>query len=261
VLRTRVITSFIVIPLILGSVYVGELVFFMAVMLALLIGGWEFFQMVRNVGHRPTAPVGLGLIAALTANAYLRWGWEHEILVGAVVLSLVLALFWHEEGWLASWALTIGGALYVGGLGSYFILVRELNGGLVWTILAIVTVWATDGGAYIVGTTMGRRAFFPSISPKKTWEGAIGGWVAATLATSAFAWVFGLPLLPFGALGFGLGLAATFGDLAESLLKRQSGVKDSGTIMPGHGGILDRMDSLLFAAVFIYYYVILVLLR
>jgi phosphatidate cytidylyltransferase len=157
------------------------------------------------------------------------------------------------------WAITVAGALYVGWLGAYFLLVRALPNGLMWTALAMVTAWATDTGAYIVGTRFGRHRFFPVISPKKTWEGAVGGWIAAPLVLVALGWLFSLPLVHCALLGFLIGIAATFGDLAESLLKRQTGVKDSSSIVPGHGGILDRLDSLLFTAVVAYYYLVWIL--
>jgi len=130
---------------------------------------------------------------------------------------------------------------------------------MIWTMLALVTAWATDTGAYLAGTRLGKHKFFPRISPKKTWEGAIGGWLAAPLTMLALGGLCGLPLAHCALWGILIGLAATFGDLAESLLKRQTGVKDSGNIVPGHGGILDRLDSLLFTAVVTYYYLVWVL--
>lgn len=258
-LKTRVITAAILIPFILGSVYIGGLVFWVMMTLAMLLASWEFFQMTSHIGQRPIVPLGLALVMAFALNAWFKTSYEREIIVLAIVISMAAALFRHHENWLTSWAVTITGVLYIGGLGAYAILVRNLENGLVWTYVALVTIWATDAGAYIAGTTIGRHKFFPDISPKKTWEGAIAGCLAATIAMIGFALTFRLPLIEFTLFGFGLGIAGIIGDLAESLLKRQTGVKDSGTIMPGHGGVLDRIDSLLFAAVFTYYFVTLVL--
>lgn len=264
-------SAVILIPIVLGSVYFGGLSFFAVVTVAMLIGGYEFFEMARHAGHRPITALGLALIVLFLFDAYAHSNsslkivfgqdnWLREIVGAALVFSLVLAIFWREEDWIASWALTLAGALYVGWLGAYAIRVRELPNGLIWAAMALVTVWATDTGAYFAGTRIGRHGFFTAISPKKTWEGAIGGWIAATLVMLVLGSLFaGLEPLQSLLFGFGLGLAGTFGDLAESLLKRQTGVKDSGNLVPGHGGLLDRIDSLLFSAVFAYYYLVWVL--
>ncbi len=269
-LRIRLASAFILIPIVLGSVYFGGLAFFAVVLIALLIAGFEFFQMTQHVGHRPILLLGLVLIALFLFDAFAHTdgllksafgadSWFREVVTIALVFSLILAVFWHEEDWIASWALTFLGALYIGWLGSYAILVRALQNGLVWTAIALLTVWATDTGAYFVGTRIGRHGFFTSISPKKTWEGAIGGVASATLTMLVLGTLAGLAPIHSMIFGFGISVAGTFGDLAESLLKRQTGVKDSGNIVPGHGGLLDRIDSLLFAAVFAYYYLTLIL--
>ncbi len=258
-LRIRIASAIVLIPIVLGSVYFGGLAFFAVVSVALLIAGLEFFQMAQHAGHRPVTLLGLALIVLLLYNAYAHTHWEREILAGGLLFSMTLAIFWRKDDWIASWALTLAGALYVGWLGAYAILVRDLPNGLTWTVIALLTVWATDTGAYLVGTRIGRHGFFTAISPKKTWEGAIGGLVAATVAMLVFGLWAGLSAPLAAAFGFGLGIAGIIGDLAESLLKRQTGVKDSGNLVPGHGGLLDRIDSLLFAAVFAYYYLIWIL--
>lgn len=269
-LKIRLISAFILIPIVLGSVYFGGLAFFAVISIALLIAGSEFFQMAQRASHRPITLLGLGLIELLLFNAFAHsdpsltpilgaHSWLNEIIAAALLLSLVLAIFWREDDWIASWALTFAGALYVGWLGAFAIQIRALPNGLTWTVFALLTVWATDTGAYLVGTRIGRHGFFTTISPKKTWEGAIGGLVAATVVMWVFGTLAGQGALPSAVFGFGLGVAGTFGDLAESLMKRQVGVKDSGNLLPGHGGMLDRVDSLLFAAAFAYYYLIWIL--
>ena len=127
------------------------------------------------------------------------------------------------------------------------------------TMLVLLPAWATDSAAFVAGTLWGRHGFFTSISPKKTWEGAIGGEIAAIVVSLALGWIAAIPLVHALLLGAGIGVAATVGDLAESVIKRQLGAKDSGVIVPGHGGLLDREDSLLFAAVFGYYYLVWIL--
>ncbi len=270
-LRYRLASAFVLIPIVLGSVYFGGLAFFAMIAVALLLAGYEYFDMTRRAGYHPMLLVGQAFIVLLLldalAHADLSFrtifgpnSWQREILTAAIFFSLILAVFRHADDWLASWALTLTGALYIGGLGAYAILVRNLPNGLVWTAIALVTVWATDTGAYFVGTRIGRHGFFASISPKKTWEGALGGAALALLTMLVLGSLFaGLEPLQSLAFGLGISIAGTFGDLAESLIKRQTGVKDSGNILPGHGGMLDRIDSLLFAAVFAYYFLTLVL--
>ena len=270
-LRYRLASAFVLIPIVLGSVYFGGLAFFATIAVALLLAGYEFFDMTRRAGYHPMTWLGLALIALFLFDTFVHTdsslmaifgpaSWQREIMTAAVFFSLIFAVFWHSADWLTSWALTFAGVLYIGWLGATAILVRNLPNGLVWTAIALVTVWATDTGAYFVGTRIGRHGFFTSISPKKTWEGAVGGTVLALLTMLVLGTLFaGLEPLQSLVFGLGISVAGTFGDLAESLMKRQTGVKDSGNILPGHGGLLDRIDSLLFAAVFAYYFLIWVL--
>ena len=132
---------------------------------------------------------------------------------------------------------------------------RDSALGLGWFLLALVTSWLTDTAAYLSGRTFGKRLMTPVLSPKKTWEGFAGGVVGGILAAVIANWCFGvgMRLIVAGVAGVVIALAATAGDLAESLLKRQTGVKDSGTLIPGHGGVLDRIDSQLFVFIAVYY--------
>lgn len=253
-LRYRLLSAIVLIPLILGAVLLGGPVFFALVLVALLVAGYEFYKMAQDAAFHPNVILGQLLIAAFLADTYARTSLSHEILTVALVFSLVVATFRRGEGWITGWAITLAGALYIGVLGSYFVQVRELPNGPLWTGLVLLTTWATDTAAYIAGHRLGRHGFFTSISPKKTWEGAVAGWIAATVVMFIMASLAGLAPLASLGLGIGVGVAATFGDLAESVLKRQFNAKDSGAIVPGHGGLLDRMDSLLFAAVFAFYY-------
>jgi phosphatidate cytidylyltransferase len=125
-------------------------------------------------------------------------------------------------------------------------------------ILALAASWSCDSFAYTFGKLWGRRSFFPSVSPRKTWEGALAGWLGATVLVALMGRVLGLPLSWSLGFGFTTALAAIAGDLVESMIKRQMGVKDSGGLVPGHGGVLDRVDSLLFVVVVAYFYVALV---
>lgn len=287
-MRQRAISSVIVVLLTLGPVFLGRYVF--TALIAILIGTvlHEFNAMARFAGHRPVAWVGYATIAALLVLAVThRWErWGATAVTAATVAALIALMFRRDyHGILTDWSLTVAGMLYIGLLGAHFLLLRDLVGpldsfieridevgrwqqrpgidtalGLGWYLLAQIVTWLSDVGAYLVGRSWGRNKLAPAISPGKTIEGAIGGLVAGALGALACAWAFALPLpLPAAvAVGAVLSAVGQAGDLAESLIKRQAGVKDSGTVIPGHGGIFDRIDSLL-VVVAVTYYLALVL--
>jgi phosphatidate cytidylyltransferase len=160
--------------------------------------------------------------------------------------------------------ITISGALYIGWLGAYLVSLRNLPEGMWWVLLVLPGVWLADTGAYFIGRKFGRRKLSPRLSPKKTWEGYIGGIVIATLGTALLAaalryWAGPQTAITSqGGVFLGIILAAMtpLGDLGESMIKRQVGAKDSSHLLPGHGGVFDRIDSWLWASVLGYYLII-----
>jgi len=177
-----------------------------------------------------------------------------------VAASLAIRLIRREHrGRFLGWSAAIGGALYVGGLAAFFPALRALPDGFIWVMLAFTATWSYDMGAFVGGTLFGRRPLMPHISPAKTWEGVATG-VAAVAACLGVFLAF-LPIEPWhiAVAGPGFAAAAQIGDLLESAIKREAGVKNSGRLVPGHGGILDRVDSLLFTAPFVYLFAVLVL--
>jgi phosphatidate cytidylyltransferase len=192
---------------------------------------------------------------------------------GLVVIGLAVAAFVRRDpaAGFAAWSATAFGALYVGLLAALASLASAaapggltgaaatvLGNGRAWPFLLVAAVWSFDTGAYLVGLTIGRHPFLPWISARKTVEGVAGGLVAATCATAVMLSLLGRNPVEGLLLGPLLGAAAQAGDLAESLLKRAAGAKDSGSLIPGHGGILDRADSFLFAGPLLVAYVVLV---
>jgi phosphatidate cytidylyltransferase len=155
-----------------------------------------------------------------------------------------------------SWLWGLACALYFGLLAAHFVLLREVPNGRDWVIFAVLTVWITDTGAYAVGRAFGSRKLAPAISPGKTIEGALGSLVVGFATVFLLDWALGLDLATEHkvALGIVLPIVILFGDLAESAIKRATGIKDSSGLVPGHGGVADRLDSLLFAVPTVYWY-------
>ncbi|MFQ6059128.1 MAG: phosphatidate cytidylyltransferase [Anaerolineae bacterium] len=254
----RVLSALILVPLVGLAVYAGGWWYFALVAGAALTGCYEFYRMVARDTHRPAPWPGMALAALLLLGArYPAWGVVRAGLAAAIMLAFGWQLFQPQaRRSLTDWALTLAGGLYVGWLAGHFISLRQLPRGLEWTALMFLATWANDTGAYFAGLSLGRRPFAPHISPHKTWEGSIGGWLTGVVATALIGSFVGLSLTHGVLLGLAIALAATLGDLAVSFIKRQVGVKDSSHLIPGHGGMLDRMDSLLFTVVVVYYYVV-----
>jgi phosphatidate cytidylyltransferase len=156
-----------------------------------------------------------------------------------------------------NWAWTMAGILYLGWMLSYWIELRSLEAGRALVFLAMFTTFVNDTSAFFVGRAWGKHTLAPSISAGKTWEGAIGGLLFSILAALIIRVIFTLPFNYWqtALVGFVISIFAQLGDLIESLLKRNTGVKDAGRLIPGHGGILDRLDSLIFTGVVVYYLV------
>jgi len=260
-LRQRVLSAAILIPLAALFAYLGGWWFFAAVAAIILAATYEFYQLTLAGGYRPAAPLGIFLGLGLLLSARLPHLTLTEPLVSGV---LVISLIWHLLAYekkltdkpAGDWALTVAGGLYLGWMGHLFLRLRDMPNGLWWVILACVPVWIGDTGAYFVGIKWGQHKCCPRLSPKKSWEGTIAGWLTGTLSATAIWLLFGLPFAQGLLLGILLSVITPLGDLAESMFKRQVGAKDSGRLIPGHGGALDRVDSLLFSVPIVFYYVI-----
>lgn len=253
-LRQRVISALVLVPVVLLAAYLGGMWFLALVLAAALLASHEFTRMTQQAGHHPSLLLGLALVGALIAGARFQ-----SLTSPALATLLILTFAWQvlapqRQRSLTDWSLTLAGALYIGWLGSYLVAIRELSQGFTWLLWVLLTTWANDSGAYLVGHALGRRPFAPQISPRKTWEGAIGGWLSCLLVSGWLGWWSGVDIWLALGLGVVLGPVATLGDLSVSFLKRQVGVKDTSSLIPGHGGMLDRMDSLLFSAVVVYYF-------
>jgi phosphatidate cytidylyltransferase len=274
VLRYRVITAAVGLPLIILAIWFGDPWpwFSLLIAAAALAGTFEFYHMANFDRREPLLYLGLLWTLALVISPhYANPDLLPIVITATVVVSLIcLLLRRSREKAFRDWAWTLVGALYVGWMLSYWLNLRGLEDGRNWVYLAMLTTFANDTGAYFIGRARGKHKLAPAISPAKTWEGAIGGLISAVLAAIVIAMVLELISVKVGApfvfrywqimlLGFLVGLFAQLGDLIESLLKRNMGVKESGNLLPGHGGILDRFDSLIFVGAVIYYYAVWVL--
>jgi phosphatidate cytidylyltransferase len=255
----RVLSGVIAIPLVMGIVLYGSpLLFFGFIVAIVMIANNEYFSMISNMGVEGF-PVEGGVLCFLLLMGFYLGG--QSLLLFAVLLPVILFTTWFIRGndlkvALDQIAYTVLGVFYVAGLGGYFLLIHNLEGGNQMIMLLMLIIWAGDTAAYYVGRNLGKHKFIPSVSPNKTVEGVIANVVGTLLATYlAKSWFFEEFSLPHCLIvAFICGIIGQFGDFAESMIKRNCRVKDSGSMIPGHGGFLDRIDSLLFAGPAFYCY-------
>ncbi len=260
---TRVATSVVLIPLLFAAVwYLPTRYFAGLAALAAVLGARELYGMAASRGHRPLATLGAvlaALVVLIDVPGHRGPEWGTPLVFAFCVLAVLTARLFSArsvEGALEDVSVTLLGILYVALLFGFQAAIHRQPFGRHWLTFMFLVIWASDTGAYYVGTAFGKHRLYEKISPKKSVEGLLGG-TAASVLVAALCKLWLVEGLSWGEavlLGAVLALVGTIGDLAESLLKRSAGVKDSGMLIPGHGGILDRMDSMLFAAPVLYYY-------
>jgi phosphatidate cytidylyltransferase len=293
-LRTRVLSAAVLAPIVIAVVLVGEPWISLVVGIVVFLAAIELIGLLDAGGFEPpqvltlTAVFAVGAAGLISANAPSVGGLLADLLrltrpIGfvpavfiAAVLVLAVAGFGRADprkGFI-TWAMTTFGVAYVGLLAPMVALIAHLapsggsaatsigplglRSGTAWALMLLLVVWGYDTGAYLTGRWLGRRRLIDHISPAKTVEGLLGGLVTATLAAGIGSWLLGLPAWHPLVIGPVVGLSAQAGDLAESMLKRAADRKDSGGLIPGHGGMLDRVDSFLFAAPVLAGYALLV---
>jgi phosphatidate cytidylyltransferase len=259
-LKKRVITGLWGVPLLIATIWFDKPLPWFTVLVAIwgLLAVFEFYKLVRGTGVLPLTYFGLIWTLLFIISPHFNYDLTMPLLLtSAVVLSLICLLFRRQKDRaFIGWAWTIAGILYLGWLLSHFVALRGLDDGRNWVFLALAANFASDTAAFFAGRSLGRHKLAPSISPGKTWEGTIAGVLGAITASLLFTRLIPISYGQAIVLGLLVSVFGQLGDLVESLFKRNMGVKDSGRLLPGHGGALDRIDSVVFAGVVVYYYVI-----
>lgn len=268
----RTLSGAVLLAIVLGAAYGGAYAYGALMLLIIVVGMWEFFNIAAATGARPHRTMGITAGVVFFLTCFIQWvnpmsgGLGADLLIAGVLyfsvllpLSFVVELFHDSETPVRNVATTLMAVFYVAYPISLMLFIPGLITGE-WTAEAFLfylfIVWGNDVFAYLTGVSIGKHKMAPRISPKKSWEGFIGGIVGALVMGAIGSFVVG------GGLGLWLGLAvvvaitSVFGDLVESMFKREANIKDSGNIIPGHGGILDRFDALLISTPFAFVYLV-----
>ena len=263
-LRTRLIVVIIMIPILVFIAARGSISYVILITLSVGLAAWEFWRIFYNGGNAPSMVIIIGGAVLFCLQAYTPFVPFPMLVAALLMISATVHLVMYERGRIIAglgFCVTLAGIFYWGILGSYLIHLRMLPDGLWWLLLALAAVWAADGGGYLIGRSFGKHYMTPHLSPKKTWEGYLGGVLFSLVLTAVLGalwhlkstqvtWQAGL------VLGGVIALITPFGDLTVSMFKRQFGVKDSGNLIPGHGGVMDRIDTWIWAAVIGYFLVV-----
>ncbi len=264
-LRKRLVVIDIMVPTTVLFAMLGGWPFTVFVAALLGVAAWEFWRIFRNGGYSPSLPI---LILFPVACVFMRALWQFnysDLWLGFLIL---VSMLWHTIGQQKGanqaandFALTLCGSAMLGWLGSYAISISNLPYGVYWLLTVFPIVSLADTGGYLLGRWTGKHKMMPRVSPKKSWEGYVGGLIMGGLGGWGLAalWHMAVPqILPLHGLVLGiiLSLLVPFGDFGESMIKRQFNLKDTSNILPGHGGMMDRIDSSLWAAFFGYYIIL-----
>ncbi len=260
-LKVRIISAAILIPIVIAAIFSGGWPYGIFIGAVSLLGCFEYVRMLERKGYRSSL-LFMGMINCVwLADAFGVWGnWTTPVLGAAYFFTAMWALYDYNQHpndgtTTVNWALTMAGGTYIGISGDFCLKLRALPDGLWWTLLALPTVWIGDTFAYFIGSRWGKHKIFPKISPGKSWEGYVGEVITTLIVGAGFGtfWPLlansptNLTTLKGMALGGALGLLTPAGDFFISVIKREAGVKDTSNLIPGHGGILDRTDSLFWA--------------
>ncbi len=262
----RTLTALVLVAIGLPGIIVGGVFYFVLMTIFLVGGAWEYVRMYRAVQYEPNEILTVGGVLAIATARVFFVDAVMPLFAALILLAMTVHLIAFERGRdqaALDFCVSLAGIVYIGWLGSYLLDLRNLDKGVWWLMLILPMVWAGDTGAYSIGAVYGKHKMSPRLSPKKSWEGYFAGVFTSVLVGAFFSYAFssmgprplnGLINPMQGALlGLFIGALAPLGDLGESMLKRQSGLKDSSNIFPGHGGFLDRIDSWIWGAAIGYF--------
>lgn len=256
-LKSRFLSAMVLLPLAFGAIYVGDWAYIALVTCSAMISGWDYVHIANQAGHQVRV-----ISVWLFIFAWVYWAitQQTDLLPLLLVLLILLSAFWEIIGpqhvpSFCAWVYGVSAGMYLGATFAYLLVLRLQADGLYWTLISLPVIWVGDTAAFFVGRKLGRHTWFPTISPGKTWEGYFAQIIAGTFAGTCFTylmsiWIAGPATMNLGMgalLGFILSVFCPFGDLFISLLKREFQVKDTSHMIPGHGGVLDRLDALLWA--------------
>lgn len=266
-LAKRLLVTIVLLPIGIAAILAGGWYFTALVAVFMSLAAWEYSNLFHTAGLKPATALVVGgtllLVIGRNINGLTSAAWMISLVI---LLSMTYHLFSYEFGRdqaATDFAVTLAGVFYIGWFGAYFISLRNLPEGKWWVMVVLPAVWFADAGAYFIGKRFGRHPLSKRLSPNKTWEGYLGGIITGVLLTALFTALWrvaagtdsAITLLRGVVVGLVMSIFPTLGDLGESMIKRQVGVKDSGNILPGHGGVFDRIDSWLWAVVLGYYMV------
>ena len=249
----RILTALWGIPLILWYIYLGDQVFFILVEIIACFGLYEFYNLLEKKGHKTLKLEGMIAGFLYLLFLYLETRWAMRIFLPLLILSILIYELIKKEHSIIEISLTFLGFFYIPLLLGYLIVLRNLPLGKQLTYLIILITWISDSAAFFVGKFFGKHKLAPSISPNKTIEGSLAAIISSAIVALIFGGIYYERYFLPAILGVTLGIMGQLGDLVESMLKREIGTKDSSSLLPGHGGILDRFDSLMFIAPTTYY--------
>jgi phosphatidate cytidylyltransferase len=263
-LLKRAIASLIMAAIGIPAIIYGGIFYFLLISFFLVLAAWEYVRIFQGAKNAPSMVITVGGVLLVLIFRFFLPNHADPVLVLLILAAMTWHLFDFERGRdnaATDFAITLTGILYLGWVGAYLLDLRFIpEGGLWWLLVTLGSVWIADMAAYFIGSRFGRHKLSPRLSPKKSWEGYWAGVVIGSLGAIALALLFhdlgsSMTWWQGGFLGLVMSIFTTLGDLGESMLKRQAGVKDSSNIIPGHGGFLDRIDSWLWAGVIGFYLV------
>jgi len=260
----RTITALILLVVAMPALLLGGIPFFLLMGFFIVAATYEYTQMFHAINIKPSTWITVGGVFFILAVRDFHPSFSGMTFTVLVLVALGYHMVAYERGReqaALDFAATVGGLTYLGWVGAYLLDLRNLPYGGWWVFLVLPATWMADTGAYSIGAAYGRHKLAPRLSPKKSWEGYWAGVFTGTLFGGFFAFAYStwgplqISIWQGAALGLILSIITPLGDLGESLFKRPAGMKDSGNLIPGHGGAFDRIDSWLWAAVIGYYFI------